>query len=311
MASAGWWSRRHWGCRGCGSQAARAGQSAHAGSAGHWTGLPSPLSPRESATAVWTGNEVPVLGGDSHRAPERRLRGADRSAASHQPRRPASDSWRRWLPAGEPRLRLSTCRRRRHRLPPRRCRPGRHPLPAADPKAGRWAEPAPPPGDMGGLVAVGDQASRIPAATRTGSRPTQSRPGQRHLDALPACRSAQDSTAAWSGSTTIGWCCSTSSWCRTQAPSGQLVRPRCSTSPTGPAAVAGLEVVGSRTLAALRRPAGEPGESFDGGEVGNRAGLPGRRHPTRPRAGGPPCRPQLRHRPSTSMSRRWPVTASW
>jgi hypothetical protein len=83
---------------GCGSHPAPGSHAA--GSTGSWEKVAeSPLGPRESATLVWTGHEVLVLGGDTSPCPPN----ADCTAPENTPRDvaaydPAADSWRQAAP---------------------------------------------------------------------------------------------------------------------------------------------------------------------------------------------------------------------
>ncbi len=177
---------------GCGSQPAGEREpSAHIGSAGHWTQVAaSPLSPRESATAVWTGSEVLVLGGDQSPCPP----SADcvpptdpppREAAAYDP---ASDTWHMladppaslgfvYQPAvagGIVYLLADAAQGTTRFL-------------GYDPKSDRWSGPAPPPGDVGGLVAVGDQVVAYQSSHENGVAPdTVYDPDKDTWQALPA-----------------------------------------------------------------------------------------------------------------------------
>jgi hypothetical protein len=176
---------------GCGDQTAGE-QSAHANSAGHWTRIAaSSLGPREAATAVWTGHEVLVLGGDRSPCPP----SADCVAPTDPPLRhqaaaydPASDSWR--LLAAPP-VSLGFVQQPAvaggivYLLAD--AGEGTTRLFGYDPKTDRWADAAPPPGDVGGLVAVGDQVVAYQGSHENGVAPdTVYDPDKDTWIALPA-----------------------------------------------------------------------------------------------------------------------------
>ena len=160
---------------GCGNQKAGE-QAAHTGSDGHWTQVAaSPLSPRESATAVWTGREVLVLGGDISPCPPN----ADCVAPTEPPPRhqaaaydPASDSWRL---LADPPVSLGFVQQPAvaggivYLLAD--AGQGATRLLGYDPKNDRWSEPAPAPGDVGGLVGVGSQLVAYQGSHENGVAP--------------------------------------------------------------------------------------------------------------------------------------------
>jgi hypothetical protein len=157
---------------GCGNRPA--GQSAQAGSAGHWTRIAqSPLGAREAAAAVWTGHEVLVLGGDESPCPPSAecvppTDPPPRDAAAYDP---ASDSWRRLadppvsLGYAQPVVAGGTV----YALT--RNDQGAVSVLGYDVEADRWSDLARPPGDWSGLVAVGDQVVAYQGSHENGVAP--------------------------------------------------------------------------------------------------------------------------------------------
>jgi hypothetical protein len=158
---------------GCGNQTAGE-QPARADSSGQWIRIAaSPLGPREAATAVWTGQEVLVLGGDTSPCPPTAscVQPTDpppRDAAAYDP---VSDTWRLLadppvsLGYAQPVVAGGTV------YVLTRSDQGAVSVLGYDPKADRWSDPAPPPGDVGGLVAVGDEVVAYQGSHENGVGP--------------------------------------------------------------------------------------------------------------------------------------------
>jgi hypothetical protein len=155
----------------CGTQASPEAGSA-AGS-GQWHPVAeSPLGPRESATMVWTGHEVLVLGGDTSPCPP----SADCMAASDPPREaaaydPVTDTWRAVapLPVTPHWPRAVAAARAVYVLDGG----GGTPLTflSWNPDADTWRELPAPPGALDGLSAVGDRIVAYQTSNENGLSP--------------------------------------------------------------------------------------------------------------------------------------------
>ena len=156
---------------GCGSQAAPGSQSSRA--SGSWVQVAeSPLGPRESATLVWTGHEVLVLGGDTSPCPPN----ADCMAPADTPRAvaaydPAADTWREVapLPYSPQWPRAVATGNAVYVLDGGGAQPVR--FLSWTPDVDTWQELPAPPGRPTGLTAVGNQLVAYQTSLENGPAP--------------------------------------------------------------------------------------------------------------------------------------------
>jgi hypothetical protein len=156
---------------GCGSQSVPGAPSA--GPSGTWLKVAdAPLGPRESATLVWTGDDVLVLGGDTSPCPPN----ADCAAPADTPREvaaydPASDSWREVapLPFSPYWPRAVAAGGSVYVLDGGGAQPVR--FLSWTPERDTWRELPAPPGRPTGLTAVGDRAVAYQTTLENGPAP--------------------------------------------------------------------------------------------------------------------------------------------